>query len=94
MSNVFKNVPDLAGVFTITGSENLTTCASHYQHKNCARCSSKDFAEITTDINTLIAEGVHRGNPKAKTIVWDWGWQDQFAEKIIKISPNIAGFNQ
>lgn len=89
---VFKNVPDLAGVFTITGSENLTTCASHYQHKNCARCSNKDFAEITTDINTLIAEGVHRGNPKAKTIVWDWGWQDQFAEKIIKNLPKNCWF--
>lgn len=89
---VFKNVPDLAGVFTITGSENLTTCASHYQHKNCAQCSNKDFAEITTDINTLIAEGVHRGNSKAKTIVWDWGWQDQFAEKIIKNLPKNCWF--
>ncbi|HQC42291.1 MAG TPA: hypothetical protein PLV91_02335 [Verrucomicrobiota bacterium] len=89
---VFKNVPDLAGVFTITGSENLTTCASHYQHKNCAHCSNKDFAEITTDINTLIAEGVHRGNSKAKTIVWDWGWQDQFAEKIIKNLPKSCWF--
>lgn len=89
---VFKNVPDLAGVFTITGSENLTTCASHYQHKNCARCSSKNFAEITTDINTLIAEGVHRGNPNAKTIVWDWGWQDQFSEKIIKNLPKHCWF--
>ncbi len=89
---VFKNVPDLAGVFTITGSENLTTCASHYQHKNCKHCSEKDFAEITTDINTLIAEGVRRGNPEAKTIVWDWGWQDAFAEKIIKNLPKHCWF--
>ncbi len=29
LAYVFSNVPELAGVFTMTASENLTSCASH-----------------------------------------------------------------
>ena len=31
--------------------------------------------------------GVREGNPKAKVITWDWGWNDRFAEAIIKGLP-------
>ena len=84
---VFKNVPDLAGVFTITASENLTSCASHWHQGNCPRCSKRTTPDIIAEVNTLIEQGVHRGNPNAKMIVWDWGWQDQFAEEIIQKLP-------
>lgn len=89
---VFQNVPDLAGVFTITASENLTTCASHGQFAHCPRCSKHSYAELIDQVNTLIAEGVRRGNPNAKTIVWDWGWNDSFAEQIIKGLPKDCWF--
>ncbi|MDQ2658578.1 MAG: hypothetical protein M3Y60_14230, partial [Bacteroidota bacterium] len=74
LTHVFKNVPGLGGVFTITASENFTNCASHGNQQGCPRCSKRDYSDIIAEINTTIAEGVHKGNPDAKVIVWDWGW--------------------
>jgi hypothetical protein len=71
---VFGHVPDLAGTFVITGSENLTNCASHGHQKDCPRCAGRSEADIIGEVNTTIAEGVHRGNPQARVLVWDWGW--------------------
>ena len=74
LEHVFRNVPKLGGVFTITASENLTSCPSHGQQAGCPRCKNRNPAQILAEVNAAIAEGVHRGSPKAKVIVWDWGW--------------------
>lgn len=74
LASVFTQVPGLGGVFTITSSENLTSCASHGHSKDCARCRARPIPEIIAEVNTVIAEGVARGNPEAKTIVWDLAW--------------------
>lgn len=74
LTHVFREVPDLAGVFTITASENLTNCVSHGTWSVCPRCKDRSDTDILVELNTAIEEGVHRGNPKAKVIVWDWGW--------------------
>ncbi|MGD0091085.1 MAG: hypothetical protein ABSE73_14300, partial [Planctomycetota bacterium] len=86
---VFKNVPGLGGVFTITASENLTNCASHGRHKDCPRCGKRTPAEIIAEVNTAIEQGVHRGNPEAKVIVWDWGWGDFAGEAIAKLPKSV-----
>ena len=75
LAHVFREVPDLAGVFTITASEDLTNCASHGNWKSCPHCKNRSDAEIIAEVNAAIAEGVHRGNPKANVLVWDWGWR-------------------
>jgi len=75
LAYVFQNVPDLAGVFTITASENLTSCASHGAWQQCPRCQSHTDAQILAEVNAAIEAGVHRGNPQAKVIAWDWGWR-------------------
>ena len=42
LHHVFKHVPGLGGVFTITGSENLTSCYSHTRDAaGCRRCSQR-----------------------------------------------------
>lgn len=74
LAYVFKEVPDLAGVFTISGSENRTHCNSHGRWKDCPKCREKSGAEITALANTLVEQGVHRASPEAKVLVWDWGW--------------------
>lgn len=71
---IFRETPELAGVFTITASENLTNCAAHGNRRNCPRCKERTDAEVIAEVNHTIAEGVHRGNPQAKVICWDWGW--------------------
>ena len=74
LTHVFKEVPDLGGVFTISGSENRTHCNSHGRWKDCPKCKEKSSAEVTVLANALVEEGVHRGSAKAKVLVWDWGW--------------------
>ena len=74
LAYVFKQAPDLGGVFTITASENFTNCASHGNQKDCPRCSRRDYADIIAGVNEAIANGVHTGNANAKVIAWDWGW--------------------
>lgn len=73
---VFKNVPNLGGVFTITASENLTNCASHNQRASCPHCAKRTDAEIQAEMVAAIADGVHRAAPQAKVIAWDWGWNN------------------
>lgn len=88
LSYVFRRVPDLGGVFTITASENLTHCCCHYNQDQCPRCSKREPAEVIAEVNRLIADGVHEGNPQAKVIVWDWGWKDEWAADLITRLPS------
>ncbi|MFO0926241.1 MAG: alpha-amylase family protein [Gemmataceae bacterium] len=74
LTHVFRAVPELGGVFTITASENLTSCASHNRQAECPRCKGRPAAAILAEVNAAIEQGVHRGNPAAQVIVWDWGW--------------------
>ncbi len=76
LAHVFHEVPGLGGVFTITASENLTSCASHGQQAGCPRCQSRKPGEIIAEVNAAIAAGVHRSSPRAKVLAWDWGWPD------------------
>ncbi|MBN1588577.1 MAG: hypothetical protein JW888_03590 [Pirellulales bacterium] len=76
LANVFTNVPDLAGVFTITASETPTNCAwlGEKWKASCPRCKDRSCEEIIAEVNSTIEEGVHRGNPDARVMAWDWNW--------------------
>jgi hypothetical protein len=94
---VFEHVNGLGGVFTITGSENLTNCYSHSRTAaSCPRCSKRSGPAVIAEINDAIAKGVWAGDPNAKVIVWDWGWPDgtpsgwgspNWAQEIIETLP-------
>ncbi len=91
LAYVFKNVPGLGGVFTITASENLTSCASHFQQAFCPRCKNRSTGDIIVEVNSTIERGVHRGSPTARVIAWDWWWPDSEVEQIIaKLPKNIS----
>jgi hypothetical protein len=87
VNHVFREVPGLGGVFTITASENLTNCASHGQQAGCPRCRGRKPAEILAEVNATIEQGVHQACPSAKVIVWDWGWPD--AEPIALLPRDV-----
>lgn len=98
LTYVFKQVPDLGGVFTITASENFTNCYSHsHTAAGCPRCSKRSGPEVIAEVNRTIAAGVRAGSPTAKVIVWDWGWPDgtdagwgkpDWASQIIEALPD------
>jgi hypothetical protein len=84
---VFRNVPHLAGAFTITASENLTHCASHGHADSCPRCKVRPVWQIVAEVNAAIEAGVHAASPDAKVLAWDWGWPDDWAQPVIDALP-------
>ena len=75
LAHIFREVPDLGGIYAITASENLTSCASLRGWKNCRRCKDRTDTDIIAEVVATLEEGVHRSSPKAKVIVSDWGWK-------------------
>jgi hypothetical protein len=87
VATIVRAVPELGGFFTITASENLTNCWSHYQGAKCPRCGSRGPAEVIAEANRLVWEGIRQSSSSAQLIAWDWGWDDAWAGKVIKHLP-------
>jgi hypothetical protein len=75
LAHIFRQVPELAGVYAITASENLTNCFSHGDPGGCPRCKERNDVEVIAEVVGVIEEGVHRGNPNATALISDWGWR-------------------
>ncbi|UVI28536.1 hypothetical protein [Paenibacillus spongiae] len=89
VSRLFREVPGLAGMFTITMSENLTNCYSRAPGglTNCPRCSKRTRSDVVAEVNRVIAEGAHRAQPSARIICWAWGWAYEDIPSIIEQLP-------
>ncbi len=85
---LFRHVPLLAGLFTITRSELPTNCLSHNREKMCPRCIKRPHEEVIAEVNRLIAEGAHSEKPDARVIAWNWGWHPAWEEKAIDLLPD------
>jgi hypothetical protein len=92
VAHLCREVPDLEGLFTITGSENLTHCWSHYTGKDCPRCGSRGPAVVVAEVHAAIAEGVDQAGGRQRLIAWDWGWPDSWADEVISRLPPTAAF--
>jgi len=84
---ICKNVPDLAGFFTISASENLTNCWSHRKGAECPRCSKRPPADVLSDVTASIHQGIKDANAKTRLIAWDWQWRDDWIEGILDQMP-------
>jgi len=80
---ICRAVPDLAGFFTISGSENLTNCWSHQRGQQCQPCKARGPELVIAELNSLIRDGISQSGSQAELIVWDWGWNDQWVKGII-----------
>lgn len=86
MKRLFTLVPELAGFFTITMSENLTNCYSRVPGEmKCPRCRERKPWEVIAEVNNLMAKGAHDANPNAKAVAWAWGWADDWAQKVVPL---------
>ncbi|MFC5407581.1 hypothetical protein [Cohnella soli] len=93
VSFLFREVPDLAGLFTISMSENWTHCYSRAAggQTNCPRCSKRSPGEVTSEVNRLIAQGAFREKPDARILVWTWGWAADWGWTDEEFNTAIAG---
>lgn len=91
VESICRAVPDLAGFFTITASENLTNCWSHHQGMACPKCATREPAEVIAEVNSLIQKGIDQSGASTRLIAWDWGWKDEWAEGILNRLPKKVG---
>ncbi len=84
---ICEKVPKLGGFFTISASENLTNCWSHHHGENCPRCSKRNPSEVIAELHQLIQSGIESANASCRLIAWDWGWNDNWVDEIIKGLP-------
>ena len=93
LNSVFSQVKGLGGIFTITASENYTTCTSRYRHyKKCPRCANGSYAKLQAAVNGAMERGVHSAAPDAEVIVWDWKWPDKECKEMIENLPKGCRF--
>jgi hypothetical protein len=90
VESICRAVPDLGGFFTITASENLSNCWSHYQGAQCPRCKERTADEVIAELNASVQSGIDRAGTKSTLFAWDWGWQDQWAEAAIRRLPKTV----
>lgn len=103
MAMITAAIPDLAGFFSITASENPTNCWSHGRGAACKRCSKRAPAAVIAELNNLYQQGIEQGihnytlksGKKAPEIIpqliaWDWGWQPAWPKDIISALPKKA----
>ena len=87
LASLFSQAKGLGGVFTITMSENLTSCASHRQREGCPRCKGRSVGEIIAEVNATVVEGVTAGDPDAEVIVWNWSWPTGIEDEVFPRLP-------
>jgi hypothetical protein len=87
VASLCRAAPELAGLFTITASENFTHCWSHHRGAECPRCGPRGAAAVIAEVNSLVREGIRQSGSKTGLFAWDWGWPDDEAEAIIRGLP-------
>lgn len=99
IARLFREAPGLAGLFTITMSENWTHCYSRAAggRTRCPRCARRSPGEVAAEVNRLIAEGAFGEKPDARILVWTWGWSEalgwserEFAAALADLPDNVA----
>ena len=78
LAQLFRSVPGLGGVFTITMSENPTHCGSQFREPDeidCPRCRGASVSDMVVAVNRAIYEGVKAGSPDAEVCFYDTAWE-------------------
>jgi len=89
---ICEKVPEIGGFFTISASENLTNCWSHFHGEQCPRCKERHAEDVIAELHRLIYSGIESANSSCKLIAWDWGWRSDWVEKIAVNTPTQMAF--
>ncbi len=92
-ADLFKNLPDLAGVILITASEYHTHCWSHtsrlvlsdgYRKEGegkptCPRCAEREPADVVAELVGFWRDAAG-GASGGRVMVWNWSWSMWYPE--------------
>lgn len=95
LGHVFRSVPELGGVFTISMSENHTNCFSHGgawgvkppNAGDCPRCARRQSWDALAELFIAMRDGVRQGSATAEVIHYDWGWPDEMVGPLLAKLP-------
>lgn len=97
LRHIFREAPELGGIFTVTMSENHTNCFSHGGAwgdrdplaTGCPRCSPRSGADVIAELLWTLRDGVRAESAAAEVMAYDWGWGTPLAERLIpKLPPD------
>ena len=76
IKTVCEAAPNLGGFFTITASENITNCYSHFGAGlcPCERCKKRLPEEVFAEVNGIIKKAAMSVNPDIEVIAYTWAW--------------------
>ena len=58
LAHIFERAPEVGGIFSITASENLTNCHSHFRPQSCPRCSQRKAWDVIAEVADSFHSGV------------------------------------
>ncbi|TMV45388.1 hypothetical protein FE783_29125 [Paenibacillus mesophilus] len=89
---LFRAAPELAGLYTITMSENLTNCYSKAANgrTDCPRCAARPEEEVVSEVNRLIVEGARSAKPDAHIVNYAWAWRKSLGFTEEKLERGIS----
>ncbi len=74
--DLFEELPDIGGIFTITMSENSTTCASGGKERcNCPRCKDIPVYKLPVLVNNIMHKAIRDAGSDAEVIAYTWAWE-------------------
>lgn len=82
-------VPELAGIISISMSENITNCYSREQ-LGCPVCARRKRQEVVAEVNNIMSRALKAGNGKSRLIANLWGWIDYFGWSEQDVLEGIA----
>ncbi len=86
-------VPELAGIITITMSENMTNCHSR-PNNPCPICNKKKHQEVVPEINNIIQRAIDDAGVKTRVLANLWGWTEPYGWMPEDVKEGIANMDK
>lgn len=86
-ASLARSLPGLGGIITISASEYITHCFSHYSHQRgihlgdhrpeplrCPRCRDRRETDVVVDVLNNMYAGLRAVSDDIPLIAWNWSW--------------------
>lgn len=93
VKSLAEAVPDLAGIITITMSENMTNCHSRTNNP-CPICNKKKHQDVVPEINNIIQRAITDAGAKTRVLANLWGWGEAYDWSPEDVKEGIANMDK